>query len=712
MPGPQRPSPGGQSRRAPPDRYLRGSPRIMQPAPRPVQPRGADAAPPAPGRVVLVSNRLPVTIVRRDGERVVERSVGGLATGLTGPRARSGGVWVRWRGRVTGRALGLALALVTACDRATVRDDAPAARRGAAGDVAAAAPVARDLPTPDPSASKAALGALLRRGAPPAPLDAATWARVRTLYGLAPADAMNASRSVPLRWLDGPGRDADARALLAALGAAHEHAVRLPAVAVGAVAAAAEALADVSNPDARARADALLTGAFAAYGRTMLTGQVAPRSVGTAWYIDPRAVDVDSALARAFRAGDVAAGLAALAPQEAGYPALRAALARYRIIVARGGWPALALTRTLRPGDPLPADGGAAERLTRRLAAEALLDTAAAPLAPAPAAERASGVAAERARYEGALVSAVARFQATHGLAVDSVLGPATRRALDVPAERRLAPLAANLERFRWLPPDFGARYVLVNIPAFRLEAFDGGRRALGMRVVVGDELDERQTPVLADTMTYVQFGPYWNVPAGIARREILSQARRDRGWLARHGYELVRGWGDDAPVVDARRVSAAALMSGRYRVRQRPGPDNALGRVKFMFPNPHAIYLHDTPAQALFDQRVRAASHGCVRVADPAALAAFVLAGESGWTPERVRSALARGERVRVDLARPVPVYLIYLTAFPQGGALVFRADRYDRDSALIAALGAVPDGTEEREALRTLAQRLSPSG
>ena len=442
---------------------------------------------------------------------------------------------------------------------------------------------------------------------------------------------------------------------------------------------------------ARARADALLTGAFVAYGRAMLVGQVAPRAVATAWYIDPRAVDVDSALARAFAADDAAAGLAALAPQDDGYDGLRAALARYRAIVARGGWEALGAGRTVRPDDRL--DARLADRLMRRLAAEGFL------------------AASDAGALGGALGGALARFQAAHGLAADSVLGPATRRALDVPADRRLAQIAANLERYRWLPPELGARHIRVNIPAFRLDAFDGGRRVLSMRVVVGDEVGERQTPILADTMTYVQFGPYWNVPVGIARREILPNARRDRGWLARHGYEVVRGWGDDAPVVDPRRLSTAALFSDRYRVRQRPGPDNALGRVKFMFPNAHAIYLHDTPARALFDARVRAASHGCVRVGDPAALAAFVLAAQDGWTPARIRAALAAGRRERVDLARPVPVYLLYLTAAARGDTVVFRPDRYERDQALVDALGPVPDGSGARAALRALDARLSPT-
>jgi murein L,D-transpeptidase YcbB/YkuD len=258
-----------------------------------------------------------------------------------------------------------------------------------------------------------------------------------------------------------------------------------------------------------------------------------------------------------------------------------------------------------------------------------------------------------------------------------------------VSAGRRARQIAANLERYRWLPRELGPRRIVVNIPAFRLDAYDGGRHALSMRVVVGRELVDRRTPVFSDSMRYVQFGPYWNVPRSIAVEEILPQARRDRSYLERNAYEIVRGWGDDAPVVDPWRLSDAALASPRYRVRQRPGPENALGRVKFMFPNDFAVYLHDTPARALFDERERAYSHGCVRVADPAALAAFVLARRPEWTAARIHRALDTGERVRVELREPIPVYLIYLTAFAQDGDVAFREDRYDMDGALREALG-----------------------
>jgi murein L,D-transpeptidase YcbB/YkuD len=260
---------------------------------------------------------------------------------------------------------------------------------------------------------------------------------------------------------------------------------------------------------------------------------------------------------------------------------------------------------------------------------------------------------------------------------------------LNVSAERRVEQIDANLERLRWLPANLGSRFVVVNIPAFSLYGYAGGARVLTMRVIVGDELVSRRTPIFADTMEYVEFGPYWNVPRSIAVNEILPKARRDRQYLARNGFQMLRGWGDDAPAVDPATLSDADLFSQRFRVRQLPGPNNALGHVKFIFPNDFNVYLHDTPGKLAFDEASRAQSHGCVRVADPQALAEFVLHDRGEWTPDRIRAALDGGRRVRVTLRTGVPVYLVYLTAFMRDGAVAFRDDIYDRDNGLIRALG-----------------------
>jgi len=420
-----------------------------------------------------------------------------------------------------------------------------------------------------------------------------------------------------------------------------------------------------------ARADLRLTASLAALLDDLLTGRVDPRSVERGWHIGTnRAVAAERILSSvaAMRTGTpIRTLLAELRPDYGVYAALVEGLARYRTIAGEGGWPRLPESIVLRQRD----SSAAVSTLRRRLAAEGFL-----------------GTAAGGNSVDGELAGAIAEFQRRHGLEADSVLGAATRRALNVPAEHRVEQIDANLERLRWLPARLGDRFVVVNIPAFSLYGYVGDQRVLSMRVVVGDELVSRRTPIFADTMEYVEFAPYWNVPRSIAVNEILPKARRDRSYLGRNGFQILRGWGDDAPVVDPATLSDAALVSSRYRVRQLPGPNNALGQVKFMFPNDYNIYLHDTPAKLLFDEADRAHSHGCVRVADPLALAEFVLHDRADWSRDRIETALGGGRRTRATVRPGVPVYLLYLTAFVRDGAVAFRDDIYDRDDRLIRAL------------------------
>jgi murein L,D-transpeptidase YcbB/YkuD len=263
------------------------------------------------------------------------------------------------------------------------------------------------------------------------------------------------------------------------------------------------------------------------------------------------------------------------------------------------------------------------------------------------------------------------------------------------------------------LLPQVAQTGIVVNIPAYRLEAFDGGRSALAMRVVVGDELDGKNTPIFADSMQFVEFGPYWNVPAGIAIDEILPKVRANPGYLEANEYEVVSGEGEDPPVVRPASLTPEDISAGRYRIRQRPGEKNALGHVKFLFPNDFAVYLHDTPSRSLFAANARADSHGCVRVEDPAALARFVLNDQSEWTAARIDEALGAGKRERITLARPIPVYLVYLTAYVSEGMVHFRDDIYGHDAAIVRLIDAdVPNVAARdslvREAATRLAQRL----
>ncbi len=301
------------------------------------------------------------------------------------------------------------------------------------------------------------------------------------------------------------------------------------------------------------------------------------------------------------------------------------------------------------------------------------------------------------ARYEGAMVGAVKHFQLRHGLDADGVIGGRTANALAVPLSWRVRQIELSLERLRWLPHLTGRRLVAINVPMFRLWAWDANPAAgvptLGMDVIVGRALDT-ETPVFAEEMRAVIFRPVWNVPVSIARKEIVPAARRDPGYLTRENLDIVAGPADDAPVVPPTPDNLARLAAGALTVRQRPGPKNSLGLVKFVFPNDEGVYVHGTPAQALFGRSRRDFSHGCVRVADPVALAAWVLGEQPEWTRETIIEAMNGTRSRRVTLARPLQVLLFYMTAVvsPDDGTMRFADDIYRHDRTLDRALGSAP--------------------
>ncbi len=420
-----------------------------------------------------------------------------------------------------------------------------------------------------------------------------------------------------------------------------------------------QAYGDEKADTARARAlaglEVALSAAFTQYARDLTEGRVLPDAVDGQWHMRGEPFNAVRSLDKVVEKGVGPA----LAAQHEGYAPLRAALDRYRALAAGGGWPGV--SAPVGPG----AAGPAVEALRQRLAATGDLESAG------------SGP------FDAALAQAVQRFQARHGLPRSGRVDAATRAALNVPADRRVRQLELNLERRRWMPATLGATHVMVNIPDYRLYAYRNGKPALDMDVVVGRVY--AQTPIFADTMQYVVFAPYWNVPPSITLGEIIPRATRNPGFLAANHYEVVAG---DTPVAPAR-LTPQAVESGEVRVRQQPGPHNALGGVKFMFPNEYNIYLHDTPASAPFGQNARDFSHGCIRLADAAAFARFVLAPNGGWDEARIRGAMQAGEEQTVPLDSRLPVYITYLTAWVEGdGSVQFRDDVYGHDARLARAL------------------------
>jgi murein L,D-transpeptidase YcbB/YkuD len=306
--------------------------------------------------------------------------------------------------------------------------------------------------------------------------------------------------------------------------------------------------------------------------------------------------------------------------------------------------------------------------------------------------------------YNRAVAQAVARFQARHGIPSNGIVGRATLSALNVPVQSRIQQIKVNLERYRWLPAEFEPRYIYVNIPDYKLYAYDAGKAVLNMRVVVGDEY-RNATPVFADVMTSVVFRPYWYVPHRILVREILPQIRKKRSYLVAHHFEVV-----DAKrelLVNLRKINWSHINLAKFRVRQRGGsPTNPLGLVKFMFPNQFAVYLHDTPTRKFFDRSERTSSHGCVWVQKPVELAEYVLAGQGDWNEKKIRHAMltphsasvgGRLDGHSVTLEQPLPVYLVYFTAFVRDGIVNFRRDAYGRDREAMARLGK-PSPSEPR--------------
>ncbi len=295
--------------------------------------------------------------------------------------------------------------------------------------------------------------------------------------------------------------------------------------------------------------------------------------------------------------------------------------------------------------------------------------------------------------YSEALAAGVTRFQARHGLAQDGVLGRQTIAALNEPLATRVTQVELALERMRWLPEFAAGPAIAINVPSFQLWAFadarDTASATLTMPVIVGKAV-KHETPIFIGEMRAVEFSPYWNVPRNILRNETLPRLARDPDYLGREDMELVSTRGDGRVLTSIDAASLEALHAGEMRVRQRPGAKNALGGVKFVLPNTMEIYLHGTPARELFERTRRDFSHGCIRVRDPGALAAFVLRGKPEWTAAAIDAAMGSGRNRTVALEAPLPVVVFYTTAIVDaGGRATFLPDVYGHDRRLLAALG-----------------------
>lgn len=475
-------------------------------------------------------------------------------------------------------------------------------------------------------------------------------------------------------WVEDDGSPSDAaRDALRLLGASDTDGLAPDDYQVASLHALFRAIAERSSaPDAVVTLELTLSRSVLAYLSDLRDGRVGPRDAGFVEFESPLSRGAIPPLLRHAIAGrQVIALAAAMRPRDPQYEALRYALAQYRALARLEPFaPSPPLVRSMHPGDTW----GGVVALGERLVQLGDLDARALPLGD---------------RYEAPLIDAVKRFQRRHALDPDGVIGTRTMAALMVPLSWRVRQLELAMERLRWLPRRGDQRLVLVNIPMFTLSAWDtvppSGAPAFASRVIVG-RARETETPIVQATLTEIQFRPYWNIPRSIVRKEILPAVAREPGYLERERMELVAGERDDSPVVVTTPENLARLAAGTLRLRQAPGPDNALGLIKFSFPNEHDVYMHATPAPSLFARARRDFSHGCIRVENPIGLAEWVLSGQTGWDRSRIDAAMSGTASSRLAIERRVRVVLFYLTAVMSfdSGELIFADDIYGLDDRL----------------------------
>jgi murein L,D-transpeptidase YcbB/YkuD len=428
--------------------------------------------------------------------------------------------------------------------------------------------------------------------------------------------------------------------------------------------------------------DVQMTVSAMRYISDLHVGRVNPRHVG--FHLDTAQKKYDLAQFlrdRILAAADVSAVLDAIEPPFGAYRRTEEALIRYVDLARRDDGQKLPVpNRPVEPGQPY---SGLAPLVARLKLVGDL---------PSDFAEAGSDQV-----YGGAAVDGVKRFQKRHGLDADGRLGPTTVRELNVPIAERVHQLQLALERWRWLPTTFDAPPIIVNLPDFRLRALNADNTVtMDMRVIIGKAMNT-QSPIFTRDMTYVVFRPYWVVPPGIMRRSIIPSIQKNRNYIADNRYQVITGNGT---VVTSDTISddvLAQLRAGKLMVRQKPGPKNALGLVKLMFPNEHSVYLHSTPSTELFAKSRRDFSSGCIRVEEPAKLATWVLRNNDGWALERVEQAMNSGrDDVTVRLAQKVPVFIIYGTAIAYAdGEVHFYDDLYGHDKKLTTALAAARSAT-----------------
>ncbi len=467
-------------------------------------------------------------------------------------------------------------------------------------------------------------------------------------------------------WSDQTGMSADAAKLLGVLREAEREGLQPERYHLDAIAPLLES--PRAEAQSQARLELLLTDAFIAYSLDVRRGRLDPRSVDRSWHIPRSDYEVERMLLYALESNTVLATLNSMPPYQQGYRRLRSALASYRAVAAEGGWPLLPAGAVLKRG----MKGERVAQLRRRLSMSGDL----------PANSAGEG-------FDALLEVAVRRFQARHGIREDGIVGEEMRQTLNVPVETRITQLVASMERWRWMPRHLASRYLLVNMTGFRLDVIEEDLSVLQMRVIIGS--DYRQTPAFGSQVTAMTFNPSWYVPNSVFRKDMLPRLKHDSSYLAERNIAILDDLANGGRAIDPASLDWSLYdeQPFPYALHQPPGARNPLGRVKFVIPNNYRIYLHDTPQRNLFARRERTFSSGCIRLEKPLELAGYLLAQEPEATPGQIDRYLANARTRTVALQQPLPIYLVYWTAWAdEDGFVQFRDDMYNRDTRLVAAL------------------------
>ncbi len=419
-----------------------------------------------------------------------------------------------------------------------------------------------------------------------------------------------------------------------------------------------------------AEAELMMAETVLLYARQAQSGRVVPRKASKNLDIVPVLPDPAVILDQVSGADDIVAQLISFNPPGPEFAALREELARLKEVAATGGWITIGSGKTLKPG----------MRDDRVITLKQRFGIAMPPPIIADP---------EQVRlYEGDVIAAVEQFQTEHGLEADGIIGPATLNQLNMSVIDRIYQVLANMERRRWMPREMSDFYVQVDVPGFKVRIMRDGEAIHTTRVVVGKP--NYQTAIFSETMEYVEVNPYWNVPASIVAEEMIPQLIQDPTYYSQRNFELRSGWDSKSSSIDPTEINWREVSPSDfpYLWRQRPGRGNALGNVKFMFPNRHSIYLHDTPSKSLFQRTTRAFSHGCIRVYQPLEFAETLLSNEPNLSANRIRREIG-GANKTFPLANKIPVHITYITTWVEDGQVIYRDDIYGHDRRVAAALG-----------------------